>query len=177
MDKNLDKLYRNLIIFMILLFLLGLMSCDPKVEIVEKEIIKEITVRDTIYVENVVKEFVPKYITKEIIKEVPIEVIKEVIVEKPVEVIKTVYVDKPFETIVNVPLPKENEWYIGMGVGFDKTNFISILRTSALYKTKNDKAFSIDLGVSNKIFNQETGESSLTPYIGGTMYWKIGSDK
>jgi hypothetical protein len=64
-----------------------------------------------------------------------------------------------------------------MGVGFDKTNFISILRTSALYKTKNDKAFSIDLGVSNKIFNQETGESSLTPYIGGTMYWKIGSDK
>ena len=173
MDKNLEKLYRNLIIFGLLLLILGLISCEPKVQIVEKEIIKEVIVTDTVLVDNIITEYVPKYITKEVIKEVPVEVIKEVIVEKPVEVVKTVYVDKPFETIVNVPLPPESNWYLGMGVGFDKTNFISVLRTSAVYQTKTNHLFSFDLGVSNKIYNQETGQSSLTPYIGATMYWKI----
>lgn len=173
MSKESDELYKSLFLFFLLLVLLGLFSCEPKVQIVEKEVIKEVIITDTVLVDNIITEYVPKYITKEVIKEVPVEVIKEVIVEKPVEIIKTVYVDKPFETIVNVPLPPENNWYIGMGVGFDKSNFLSILRGSAVYQTKTNHLFSFDLGVSNKIHNQETGESSLTPYIGATMYWKL----
>jgi hypothetical protein len=60
-----------------------------------------------------------------------------------------------------------------MGVGFDKTNFISILRGSAIYQTKTNHLFSFDLGVSNKVWDQTTGQSSLTPYIGVSMYWKL----
>ena len=171
MSKESDELYRSLFLFFLLLVLLGLFSCEPKVQIVEKEIIKEVIITDTVYVDSIVEKEV--FITKEIIKEVPVEVVKEVIKEVPVEVIKTVYVDKPFETVVNVPLPPESRWYLGMGVGFDKTNFISILRGSAIYQTKTNHLFSFDLGVSNKVYNIETGESSLTPYIGVSMYWKL----
>ena len=179
MKNEWNKLLRWIILFMLSLVILSLFTCERKPQIIEKEVIKEIVVTDTVFVDKIVEVKVPEYITKEIIKEVeiPVEVIKEVIVEKPVEVVKTIYVDKPFETIVEVPRPEVSQWYLGMGAGFDKSNFISILRASAIYKTKKNKAFSLDLGVSNKIWNQETGQSSLTPYIGATMYWKIGTDK
>ena len=80
MSKESDELYRSLFLFFLLLVLLGLVSCEPKVQIVEKEIIKEIMITDTVYVDSIVEKEV--FITKEIIKEVPVEVIKEVIVEK-----------------------------------------------------------------------------------------------
>ena len=171
MSKESDELYRSLFLFFLLLVLLGLFSCEPKVQIVEKEIIKEIMITDTVYVDSIVEKEV--FITKEIIKEVPIEIVKEVIKEVPVEVIKTIYVDKIVDREINIPALKTSNWYLGMGVGFDKTNFISILRGSAIYQTKTNHLFSFDLGVSNKIYNQETGESSLTPYIGVSMYWKL----
>ena len=77
MSKESDELYRSLFLFFLLLVLLGLFSCEPKVQIVEKEIIKEIMITDTVYVDSIVEKEV--FITKEIIKEVPVEVIKEVI--------------------------------------------------------------------------------------------------
>ena len=34
--------------------------------------------------------------------------------------------------------------------------------------------FSLDLGVSNQIQDNLTGNSKLEPFIGGSMYWKLG---
>ncbi len=51
----------------------------------------------------------PQIIEKEIIKEVPVEVIKEVIKEVPVEVIKEVIKEVPKEVIREVPVVDQNE--------------------------------------------------------------------
>ena len=96
---------KSVIIGVLLLGVIFLFT-NPRIQEVEK--IKEIevlqTVIDSIYVDKIIekKVFVPKYITKEVIVEKPVEVIKEVIVKEPVDVIQTVYVDKPYETIVEV---------------------------------------------------------------------------
>ena len=68
MSKEADELYRSLFLFFLLLVLLGLFSCEPKVQIVEKEIIKEVIITDTVLVDNIVEKEV--FITKEVIKDV-----------------------------------------------------------------------------------------------------------
>ena len=74
----------------------GLLTIDGQM-VIEKEIIKEVPV-------EVIKEvIIEKPI--EVLKE--IEVIKEVIVEKPIEVIKEVIIEKPVETIREVIVEKE----------------------------------------------------------------------
>ena len=47
-------------------------------------------------------------VEREVIKEVPVEVIKEVIVEKPVEVIKEIIVEKLIEPPASEPIPPAN---------------------------------------------------------------------
>jgi len=78
-----------------------------------------------------------------------------------------------YNTTIVKELPK-NEWYLGFGGAFDKPNFINNLRGSLLLKTKKQKMFSLDLGVSNQIQDNLTGNSKLEPFIGGSMYWKLG---
>ena len=78
--------------------------------------------------------FVPKYITKEVIVEKPVEVIKEVIVKEPVDVIQTVYVDKPYETIVEVLAPPQKKLFLGFGYQYDLDNFFSGSNVKLLYK-------------------------------------------
>jgi hypothetical protein len=80
---------------------------------------------------------------------------------------KTIY-----DTKIVKELPK-NQLYIGGGVGFDKVNFLNGAKAGVIYKTKSDKMFGLDLGVTNNVLNPTTGQSALTPYIGGSMYWKI----
>ena len=152
---------------------------NPRIQEVEK--IKEIevlqTVIDSIYVDKIVekKVFVPKYITKEVEKQV--EVIKEVIVEKPVEVIKTVYVDKPYETIVDRYVLPESKWYLGFGYKFDKDNYFSGTDIKLLRKFKSDKMFSLDVGIRNDLLDKETGVSKLYPYVGASIYFRLDKPK
>jgi len=88
-------------------------NMEPRVEVVEKEIVKEVKV-------DVIKE-VPKEVIKYVEVEVPVEVIREqvktievpveVIVEKKVEVEKKVNVEVPVQIIREVPVEvvKEKE--------------------------------------------------------------------
>ena len=76
---------------------LGAFSREPVEKIVEKEVIKEVPVE---VVKEVIKE-VPVEVVKEVTREVPIEIIKEVVKEVPVEVVK--------EVIKEVPVEKESE--------------------------------------------------------------------
>lgn len=74
----------------------GLLTVDGQA-VIEKEVIKEVPV-------EVIREKIVE-VTKEV--EVPIEVIKEVVIEKPVEVIKEVIVEKPVEVVKEVVVEKE----------------------------------------------------------------------
>ena len=76
-------------------------------------------------------------------------------------------------TIYNTKVVKElpkRVFYYGVGAGFDQTNFINNAKFSILYKDKQDKMWGLDIGALNV-------NSTLQPYIGGTMYWKISFKK
>ena len=154
---------------------------NPRIQEVEK--IKEIevlqTVIDSIYVDKIIekKVFVPKYITKEVIVEKPVEVIKEVIVKEPVDVIQTVYVDKPYETIVEVLAPPQKKLFLGFGYQYDLDNFFSGSNVKLLYKAPGDKMFGIDVGFRNDVLDRGTMTRKLRPYIGGSIYFRLDKDK
>ena len=76
-------------------------------------------------------------------------------------------------TIYNTKVVKElpkRVFYYGIGGGFDKTNFINNAKFSILYKDKQDKMWGLDVGALNV-------NSTIQPYIGGSMYWKISFKK
>lgn len=78
---------------------LGAFDRQPVEKIVEKEVIKEVPVE---VVKEVIKE-VPVEVVKEVTREVPIEIVKEVVKEVPVEVIKEVIKEVPVEIVKEVP--------------------------------------------------------------------------
>ena len=65
--------------------------------------------------------------------------------------------------------PPKNQVYFGGGVGFDKTNFINQIKGGLLLKTKRDKIFGLHVGLSNTPLSP----NSMTPFVEGTLYWKI----
>jgi hypothetical protein len=76
-------------------------------------------------------------------------------------------------TIYNTKVVKElpkRVFYYGIGGGFDKTNFINNAKFSLLYKDKKDKMWGLDVGALNV-------NSTVQPYIGGSIYWKISFKK
>lgn len=76
-------------------------------------------------------------------------------------------------TIYNTKIVKElptRQLYYGIGAGFNKTDFIGSAKFGLLYKDKKDKVFGLDLGVIN-------ANNNVTPYIGGSMYWKLSFKK
>ena len=78
-----------------------------------------------------------------------------------------------YNTTIVKELPK-NEWYVGFGGGFDKPNFLNNIRGSLMLRTKKFKVFTLDLGLSNQVQDPIIGTSKLEPFIGGSMYWKLG---
>lgn len=64
-------------------------------------------------------------------------------------------------------LPEKNEYYYGLNMSGNKTQYLNSISTSILYKNKSKNIFLINLGVQN------TG-TSLQPFVGGGYYWKIG---
>jgi len=76
-------------------------------------------------------------------------------------------------TIYNTKVVKElpkRQFYYGIGAGFNKIDFIGSAKFGVLYKDKKDKVYGLDLGVLNS-------NNTVTPYIGGSLYWKISFKK
>ena len=76
-------------------------------------------------------------------------------------------------TIYNTKIVKElpkRELYYGFGGAFNKTDFIQSANFGLLYKDKKDKVFGLNLGVLNS-------NNDVTPFIGGSMYWKLSFKK
>jgi len=71
-----------------------------------------------------------------------------------------------YNTTIVKELPK-NEFYIGFGTGIDQTNGLNNLSGNVLFKTKKLNIYGLNLGLSNQL-----GE--YKPFVGGSMYWKLG---
>jgi hypothetical protein len=74
------------------------------------------------------------------------------------------------ETTIVKELPK-NQLYFGFGGQFNKTDFISGLSTGLILKTKTDKIYQVNLGVTNSTIDGVNGQ--FKPYVGAGVYWKI----
>jgi len=74
------------------------------------------------------------------------------------------------ETTIVKELPK-NQLYFGFGGQFNKADLITGLSTGLILKTKKDKIYQFNLGVSNSTIDGVNGE--FKPYVGAGVYWKI----
>lgn len=75
------------------------------------------------------------------------------------------------------PIPRQNEFYIGIDAKMDKPNVINILGLSVLFKNKDDRhMYRLGIGVTNRVDDQGIN-GKLTPFIGGGAYWKIKRKK
>lgn len=146
-----------------------------------KEVEKIVEVGVEVPVE--VHDTIPYEVEVPYLVEVPVEVPKEVekivvvhdtiktekIVKVPVEVIKEV--DKIVE--VQVPNPKQGAWFLGFGYQYDYVNYFSGTDVKIVHKFKNDKMFSLDVGLRNNLLDKETNVGKLSPYIGTTLYFRL----
>ena len=66
------------------------------------------------------------------------------------------------ETTIVKELPKTKIFW-GVGLGFDKTNYIHHVQGNLLINTKCDKLYNIGAGV----------DINKTPFINASIYWKI----
>jgi hypothetical protein len=74
------------------------------------------------------------------------------------------------ETMIVKELPKTQVYY-GLTGGFNKADVVSNVGAGLLIKTKKDKIYNLGVGVSNRVSDGTNG--TLSPYIGGGVYWKI----
>jgi hypothetical protein len=75
------------------------------------------------------------------------------------------------------PIPRQNEFYVGLDAKFDKPNVINIVGLSVLFKNKDDRhMYRLGVGVTNRVDDKGIN-GSLSPFIGGGAYWKIKSKK
>ena len=74
------------------------------------------------------------------------------------------------ETTIVKELPK-NQVYFGFVGQFNKVDFIGGLSTVVILKTKKDKIYQVNLGVTNSTIDGVNGE--FKPYVGAGVYWKI----
>jgi hypothetical protein len=74
------------------------------------------------------------------------------------------------ETMIVKELPK-NQVYFGFGGQFNKADLITGLSTGLILKTKKDKIYQFNLGISNTTIDGTNGE--FKPYLGAGVYWKI----
>lgn len=75
------------------------------------------------------------------------------------------------------PIPRQNEFYVGLDAKFDKPNVINIVGLSVLFKNKDDRhMYRLGVGVTNRVDDQGIN-GTLTPFIGGGAYWKIKRKK
>ena len=74
------------------------------------------------------------------------------------------------DTKIVKELPK-NQVYVGINGALDKVNFGNSIGTGVILKTKTDKLYQLNLGISNQ--QSTNGGNQVVPYIGGGVYWKI----
>jgi adenosyl cobinamide kinase/adenosyl cobinamide phosphate guanylyltransferase len=74
------------------------------------------------------------------------------------------------DTKIVKELPK-NQVYVGVNGALDKVNFGNSIGAGVILKSKTDKLYQLNLGISNQ--QNTNGANNVVPYIGGGVYWKI----
>jgi hypothetical protein len=74
------------------------------------------------------------------------------------------------DTKIVKELPK-NQVYVGINGALDKVNFGNSIGAGVILKTKTDKLYQLNLGISNQ--QSPNGGNQVIPYVGGGVYWKI----
>jgi len=64
----------------------------------------------------------------------------------------------------------KNEYYVGINANLDKLDFVNSVGFNLMYKSSKNKIYQFNTGIANKPLNSQ---SRFTPYIGGTIFWKI----
>jgi hypothetical protein len=75
------------------------------------------------------------------------------------------------EIIIEKEEPK-TKYYGGFNFGMNSADFVSHISTGVMIKTKKEKIYSLNIGVTNRTIDGTSG--TFTPYIGMGTYWKIG---
>lgn len=74
---------------------------------------------------------------------------------------------------LRIPEEPKTKYYYGLNFSTNREDFVNSLGVGMMMKTKTDKIYRIDLGLNNRVFDGNVGK--LAPYLGGGVYWKIGS--
>ena len=74
---------------------------------------------------------------------------------------------------LRIPEEPKTKCYYGLNFSANREDFVNSLGIGMMMKTKTDKIYRIDLGLNNRVFDGNVGK--LAPYLGGGVYWKIGS--
>jgi hypothetical protein len=74
------------------------------------------------------------------------------------------------ETLI-VKEPAKLQVYWGVTGGFNKQDYVNSVGTGFIVKTKKDKLYQVNLGVTNQTTDGTNG--GFSPYVGAGVYWKI----
>ena len=72
--------------------------------------------------------------------------------------------------------PRKTTYYVGFDAKFDDPNYVKLLGLGFMIKDKRERIYRISGGVENRV-GPDRISGSFTPYVGGGIYWKIGSKK
>jgi hypothetical protein len=136
-----------------------------KIETVEVEIPANV---DSL---QIIKDYFSKYEVKDtlLLEGLGKGYITDIISQNKIES-RNIKWDYKIPTILDTKIVKElpkNQLYLGLNTNFDKANVINSVGVGAILKTKRDRIYQLNSGVSNSI----TGETQ--PFVGGGLYWKI----
>lgn len=67
--------------------------------------------------------------------------------------------------------PRKTQVYFGFDAKLDRPNVVNLMGLGIILKTRDEKLYKIGVGLSNNITDGTNG--TLTPYLGGGVYWKI----
>jgi hypothetical protein len=136
-----------------------------KIETVEVEIPANV---DSL---QIIKDYFSKYEVKDtlLLEGLGKGYITDIISQNKIES-RNIKWDYKIPTVLDTKIVKElpkNQLYLGLNTNFDKANVINSVGVGAILKTKRNRIYQLNSGVSNSI----TGETQ--PYVGGGLYWKI----
>lgn len=120
---------------------------------------------------QIIKDYFSKYEVKDtlLLEGLGKGYITDVISQNKIES-RSVKWDYKIPTILDTKIVKElpkNQVYLGLNTGFDRVNVINSVGVGTILKTKRDRIYQLNAGLSNSI----TGET--VPFVGGGLYWKI----
>ena len=145
---------------------------------IEVEVEVEVEVPVEVPVEKLVEVLVyQKVDTAEIIKKYTQKVEqKEVVAVVSDATVQAKPVTKTVRDTVYTKEPPKTTYYLGFDAKFDDPNYVKLLGFGLLIKDKRERIYRVSGGVENRIsLDRTTGV--FAPYVGGGIYWKIGSKK